>query len=315
VQARREHVNGMPARHTLIGSGVSVALALALAGCGSGSPAPKDSDRTARDRAAAGAVGTPARRSFSNPTRIDNRWLPLAPGTQFVLRGRSNRGHGLRRHRVVFTVTDLTKVIDGVQTLVLWDRDYNGGELLEAELTFHAQDDAGTVWNFGEYPEEHEGGKVSGAPDTWIAGLAGARAGIAMRADPRVGTPAYRQGWAPKIEFGDKGRVFKTGQRDCVPFGCFDNVLVTDETNPFEPTDGHQRKYYAAGVGTIRAAPVGGKEHEVLVLTRVAHLSGSALAKARAEAVKLDRRAYSVSRDVYRHTRPIDAAQRAPSTP
>jgi hypothetical protein len=211
-------------------------------------------------------------------------------------------------------VTDLVKVIDGVQTLVLWDRDYNGGKLLEAELTFHAQDDAGAVWNFGEYPEEHEGGKVSGAPDTWIAGVARARAGIAMLADPRVGTPTYRQGWSPKIEFGDKARVFETGRRDCVPFGCFDDVLVTDETNPFEPADGHQRKYYAAGVGAIRAAPVGGKEHEVLVLTRVAHLTGSALAKARAEALALDRRAYSVSRDVYRHTRPIDAGQRVGST-
>jgi hypothetical protein len=294
---------------------MSVALALALGGCGSSSSTPRDTGRAAHDKAAAGAVKTRQGRSFSHPTRIDNRWLPLVPGTQFVLRGRSNRGHGVRRHEVVFTVTDLTKVIDGVQTLVLWDRDYNAGELLEAELTFHAQDDAGTVWNFGEYPEERERGKVAGAPDTWIAGVARARAGIAMPADPRVGTPAYRQGWSPKIEFGDEARVFQTGRRDCVPLGCFANVLVTDETNPFEPADGHQRKYYAPGVGAIRAAPAGGEEHEVLVLTRVAHLSAGALVKARAAALALDRRAYSVSRDVYRHSRPIDAAQRVRSTP
>jgi hypothetical protein len=76
------------------------------------------------------------RGTFSRPTKIDNRWFPLAPGTQFVLEGRANRGNGRLRHRVVFTVTDLTKVIDGVSTLVLWDRDYNAGTLEEAEITF-----------------------------------------------------------------------------------------------------------------------------------------------------------------------------------
>src|SRR5207247_6635327 len=71
------------------------------------------------------------RGNFSNPTRVDNKWFPLAVGTQFVLEGRANRGQGRRRHRVVFTVTDLTKVVDGVRNLVLWDRDYNAGRLEE----------------------------------------------------------------------------------------------------------------------------------------------------------------------------------------
>jgi hypothetical protein len=205
----------------------------------------------------------------------------------------------------VFTVTDLTKVVDGVRTRVLWDRDYNGGRLLEGELTFHAQDDAGNVWNFGEYPEEYDNGKLTGAPDTWLAGVAKARAGILMRADPRPGTSSYRQGWAPAIEFGDKAKVFKTGERNCVPAGCYRGVLVIDETNPFEPADGHQLKYYAAGVGNIRAAPAGGSEREVLVLMRVVHLSPKALAKVREHALALDRRAYSVSKDVYGVTKPI----------
>src|SRR6266545_7235372 len=63
--------------------------------------------------------------NFSNPTKIDNTWSPLVPGTQFILEGQANRGGGLLPHRVVFTVTDLTKVINGVRTRVLWDVDYN----------------------------------------------------------------------------------------------------------------------------------------------------------------------------------------------
>ena len=88
--------------------------------------------------------------NFSHPTKIDNLWLPLTPGTQFVLTGQADRGTGTLPHDVIFTVTDLTKVIDGVRTRVIWDRDLNDGELTEAELAFFAQDNAGNVWSMGE---------------------------------------------------------------------------------------------------------------------------------------------------------------------
>jgi hypothetical protein len=245
-----------------------------------------------------------AKATFSKPTKIDNKWFPLPAGTEYVFEGRSNRGKGQRPHRVIFTVTDLTKVIDGVRTRVMWDRDINDGELLEAELAFFAQDDAGNVWAFGEYPEEYDGGKFEGAPDTWIVGRAGTKAGVHMRATPRPGTSSYAQGVAPAIGFGDRAKVQKVGQRACVPVGCYDNVLVTDETNPLEPNDGHQLKFYAPGVGVIRAAPgVGGKEREVLDLVKVRKLGPQALAHVRREALKLDRRAYRAAK-VYRGTPP-----------
>ena len=63
-----------------------------------------------------------------------------------------------------FTVSDLTKVIDGVQTRVAWERDYSDGEMEEVELTYYAQDDSGTVWYFGEYSEELDNGKIDDSP-------------------------------------------------------------------------------------------------------------------------------------------------------
>jgi hypothetical protein len=244
--------------------------------------------------------------TFSDPTRIDNRWFPLAPGTQFVYQGRANRGQGQRRHRVVFTVTDLAKVIGGVRTLVLWDRDYNAGVLQENEITFHAQDDAGTVWNLGEYPEEYRRGRLAGAPDTWLAGTARARAGIVMLAKPRLGTPSYLQGFAPDIEFADRARVYRKGLRICVPVRCYDNVLLTDEWNPAEP-GAHQRKYYAPGVGTIRVGAAGkDEEGETLVLAKVRRLSRPAMAFVRREVLKLDARAYRTRPDVYGQTPPAE---------
>ena len=247
---------------------------------------------------------------FTHPTRIDNRFTPLVPGTEYVFEGSANRGSGRRPHQVITTVTDLTKVIDGVRAVVVWERDINAGRLLEGELAFQAQDDDGNVWNLGEYPEEYSGGRVEGAPDTWIAGIAGARGGIMMRAVPRAGTPSYRQGYAPTIEFADRAKVLRSGLRDCVPLRCFTDVLLTDETNPTEPADGHQRKFYAPGIGPIRAAPVGGREREVLELTHIDRLPPDRLAAVRHEALRLDRRGYSVSRRVYGRTPPA-----APGTP
>lgn len=242
---------------------------------------------------------------FSTPTRIDNRFTPLVPGTQFILVGRANRGEGRRAHRVVFTVTDLTKVIDGVRTRVLWDRDFNAGALNETELTFHAQDDAGNLWNLGEYPEEHAHGRVT-APDTWIAGLDGARAGILMRATPRTRASSYLQGFAPAIEFADRARVVRTGQRTCVPRRCYRDVLVTDEWNPAEP-GARQLKFYAPGVGNIRVGAAGrDKEDETLVLDEVRHLSPGAMIHARREALALERRAYRIRADVYGRTPPSE---------
>jgi len=242
--------------------------------------------------------------NFPGAPKVDNRWYPLTPGTQYVFQGEANRGKGTRPHQVVFTVTDLVKMINGVSTVVLWDRDINEGELEEAELAFQSQDNDGNVWLLGEYPEEYEDGKFKGAEDTWISGLEGAKPGVLMRANPRPGTSSYLQGLAPDIEFQDRAKVSKTGLRTCVPVQCYDDVLLIDEWNPLEPEDGHQLKYFASGVGNVRVGAVDDPEAEKLVLTKVVQLDETQLAKARSEALKLERHAYEVSAKLYGRTTP-----------
>ena len=159
---------------------------------------------------------------------IDNPWFPMTPGSQLIYEGRSGMGSDRLDHSVVFTVTDLTKVIDGVENVLLWEEDYTEGELVETELAFFAQDLEGHVWHFGQYPEEYENGKFTAAP-AWIAGVAGARTGITMKAEPKLEAPDYSQGFAPKpINWIDRARVREMGVRTCVPAGCYENVLVTE---------------------------------------------------------------------------------------
>jgi hypothetical protein len=239
--------------------------------------------------------------TFADSTRIDNAFLPLVPGTKFVLTGRAD---GLT-HVVFLTVTDLTKVIDGIRTVVLWDRDYADGRLVEAELAFQAQDVAGNVWNLGEYPEEFADGRFAGAPSTWIAGIAGAEAGIHVPAAPVAGTTSYRQAFVPAIDFFDCGQVLKTGARTCVPLGCYDDVLVTNEWSPLDPAAGIQRKYYAAGVGNVRIDAVGNETGEMLRVTSMWRTSPTGLAWARRKALQLEARAYAVS-EAYRQTPPAE---------
>jgi len=243
--------------------------------------------------------------NFSSPTKIDNRWSPLVPGTQFTLNGVADRGGGLLPHEVITTVTDLTKVVNGVRAVVILEKDVNEGELQEAELNFQAQDSAGNMWNLGEYPEEYENGKFHAAPDVWIAGLAEAAPGNSMIGNPQLGTPEYLQGWAPEIEFLDCAKVSEMQQRTCVPAGCYENVMITDERSPLEPESGYQRKYYAPEVGNVQVTAVNDPEGETLVLSKVSQLSPEDMAKARQQALELEKRAYKVS-PLYRKSQPVD---------
>jgi hypothetical protein len=89
-----------------------------------------------------------------------------------------------------------------------------------------------------------------------------------------------------------------------VPLGCYDDSLVIVETNPLERGNGHQLKYYAPGVGNVRVAPRGGKEHEVLVLVKVRNLGADELARVRGKALVLDRRGARTQKAVYGRTQP-----------
>jgi hypothetical protein len=244
--------------------------------------------------------------TYEEGTEIDNRWFPLVPGTQYVLDGTADRGAGVVPHQVVFTVTGVTKVVNGVRTLAAWDRDFSDGQLIEEEIAFFAQDDFGTVWGFGEYPEEYEGDEFVGAPATWLAGVEGAEAGIHMRAKPRVGTPDFVQGFAPAIEFFNLVKVHATRQKTCIPLACYRNVVIQDESDPLEPAKGHVHKYYAPGVGIVRVEPVGNPEMETLALTEFRRLSSEERAEANARTLELDARAYEFAADVYGDTAPAE---------
>jgi hypothetical protein len=232
--------------------------------------------------------------NFDNPTVIDNQWWPHPPGTRYTYEGITvDEGEEIE-HQIIMTVTDLTKMIGGVNSVVVYERDISDGELVEAELAFRAQDNAGNVWHMGEYTEEYDAGDLIGGK-AWLQGhLHGARAGVMMQGDPQTGTPAYSQGFAPApVSWSDMGRVREMGQTTEIEYGGFDNVLVTEEFNQEEP-GALQIKYYASGTGLVRVGWDGADaQQEELELVSVEQLTPAQMAAERAAALELETRAYT----------------------
>ena len=240
--------------------------------------------------------------NFDNPTNIDNRWLPLQVGRQWIFEGSTEEDGERIDHRIEFTVTDLTKEIEGVQTVVAMIEDFADDELVEAEIAFYAQDESGNVWYLGEYPEEYEDGEFVDAP-AWIAGQEDALAGVKMWAQPRMDTESYAQGWAPEVEWSDRGQVYKMSQQLCVPAYCGGDVLVIDEFSQEEP-NAYQEKYYAQGIGNVAVGWRGeDAQQEELDLIDFVQLEPEVLAEVREAALALEEHAYEIS-DLYGTTPP-----------
>jgi hypothetical protein len=226
---------------------------VALTGCAGDPP---HSDPTGVDEL---TIPTPTPDPGDFVDKVDNPWFPLAPGT--VLTYRSTGDEGTQTDTV--TVTDDTRVVAGVRTVVVHDVATDAsGKVLEDTYDWYAQDAAGNVWYFGEDTTAYDGRR----PDTegsWEAGVDGAEAGLVMPAAPRVGD-GYQQERREGVA-EDRAEVLSlTEQRD-VPAGTFTDLVQTQDTTPLEPGI-VERKYYAEGVGVVFEETVaGGSERVELV--------------------------------------------------
>ena len=192
---------------------------------------------------------------------IDNNYFPLKPGTTFVYKGKTKNA----TERDVMSVTHSTKQIVGVKCVVVDDRIWAHGKLGEKTFDWYAQDNKGNVWYFGENTKEYKkNGKVS-TEGSWEAGKDGAKPGIIMPANPKVGQ-TYRQEYL-KGSAEDMAKVLDLNGSVKVPYSSFDHALVTKEWSPLEPGV-VARKYYGAGAGDVKEVAVKGPL-ETLVLVDV----------------------------------------------
>ena len=177
---------------------------------------------------------------------VDNPYFPLEPGTTYRYEGVKEG----RRAVDVFMVTDETKMILGVANTVVVDKLFVGGRLEEIAHDWYSQDREGNVWYFGETIKEFDrNGNQIPAKGAWQAGVDGARPGIVMPAQPKVGDlfrPEYYRGTAE-----DRYQILNLSARVTVPYGPFSDVLVMSEQTRLEPGV-LGLKFHALGIGQIR---------------------------------------------------------------
>jgi hypothetical protein len=203
----------------------------------------------------AGRVYRPAIDRAGFTTAITNPYLPLVPGTVWRYTGGGER--------VVTAVTDDTKTIMGIETVVVRDRGYQDGALTEDTFDWFAQDAAGNVWYFGEDTAECANGRITSRHGAWQAGVHGAQPGVVMLAAPSVGA-YYRQEFL-KGEAEDVARVMKVGGTIKNGSRTYRHTVVTEDFTALEPGN-VERKTYAPDVGLIESRYVkGGTGAERLV--------------------------------------------------
>jgi len=179
------------------------------------------------------------------PTGKKNRYWGLKPGRYVVLG--SIEPHG--GEFVIISVLDETETIDGIETRVIEEREFEDGKLAEISRNFFAMaKETEDVFYFGEDVDDYANGKVTGHGGQWRAGVDGARAGLYMPSNPVVGMRYYME-IHPGVAM-DRAEIFETGATVETPAGTFKQSLIITESSPLEPGD-ESYKRYAPGVGMI----------------------------------------------------------------
>jgi hypothetical protein len=222
--------------------------------------------------------------TFVDPLSGANKWLPLKPGTRWVREGTTKIGQREVTHQVISTVTDVVREIDGIQAVAVLDEERGGGEVTDRSLDWLAQDSAGNIWWLGAVTETYRGGKLTGVDEAWTAGRNKAARGLLVPADPSTRTTPWKMATLPG-EKAEEAGFTRTQPKECVPFGCYDNVVVISEgLNSDEVED----KFYAAGVGQIRNSPQKSHDEDIEKLANLTTLSAEGLTEASTEALRID---------------------------
>jgi hypothetical protein len=174
-----------------------------------------------------------------------NDYFILEPGYQMTLEGKE----GLKKVILIVMVLDETKVVDGVETRVMEERESANGELVEVSRNFCAVGEkTHNVYYFGEEVDIYKKGKVVSHEGAWLSGVKGAKFGILIPGQIKVGDRYYSEK-APKVAM-DRQENISTDAVLETPAGKFEHCFKVKETTPLE--SGTEYKHYAPGIGLVQ---------------------------------------------------------------
>jgi hypothetical protein len=174
-----------------------------------------------------------------------NPYFVLEPGYQLLFEGTEDGTHVA----LAITVLDETKLVDDVETRIVEERETKEGKLAEISRNYFAiSKRTNDVFYFGEDVDIYRNGKVVSHEGSWLAGVGGARFGLAIPGSPLVGARYYQEQAPGKAM--DRAEVVRVS----VTMGEYKNCLETEETTPLEP-ESKEHKWYAPGIGLVKDGP------------------------------------------------------------
>jgi hypothetical protein len=182
-----------------------------------------------------------------------NTYMILEPGYKLTLAD--------GKDTLIITVLDETKVVDGVKTRIVEERETEGGKLSEVSRNYFAVDrTTSDIYYFGEDVATYDAdGKVKNHEGSWLSGVNGARFGLMMPAKPKMGQ-RFQQEVAPGTAL-DRAEVVSVTETVKVPAGTFKKCLKTKESSGLEK--GVEEKLFAPEVGLLKDGDFELKSHTV----------------------------------------------------
>ena len=177
-------------------------------------------------------------------TTITNKYFSLPVGKKMIYEAETKDG----LEKIVIEVTSETKVIEGVTTVVYLDTVYLNGQLHEITRDYLAQHRNGDVWYFGEEVDNYENGKLKDHAGTFIHGKDGAKAGIWMKAEQKVGE-SYRQEYF-KGEAEDMRDVVAAGLTVTTKLATYTDCVKVYDWTPLD-VKSREHKTYCPSVGSL----------------------------------------------------------------
>jgi len=184
----------------------------------------------------------PGENSFA--TCGDNYILPLIPGLFQVLETPNHRV------KVVVTVTDKTKIVDGADTRIVTEVEYHDGALTEVTKNYEAiSKKTNAVYYFGEFATQYKDGQVVGHSGSWLAGENGAQFGMLMPGVPLLGAKFLQENAAPIAL--DRSQIIEEGVTIDTPAGALKNCLRVYDTDGLDKAAPPENKIYCHGIGNV----------------------------------------------------------------
>lgn len=178
-------------------------------------------------------------------TNITNKYFALPVGKKLTY---ETTEQGKVTERIEIEILPETLVVDGVETVVYLDKEYKNGQLVEETRDYLAQHKNGDVWYFGEDVNNYWNGMLLHHSGSFLQGKDGAKAGIWMKSEQRVGDSYRQEFYVGHAE--DMRDTVAIGQTVATKSRTYTDCVKVYDWTPLEK-NAREHKYYCPEVASL----------------------------------------------------------------